>query len=193
MTESADERIERIVSEFNDAANAGTPIRLHSVNGTDYQDIVPMVPENAFSGGSGQYYPFSSPTTLMSFAAAAYSRISKLPRVDNVKLVNSSGAVLDRAPKDLDGCFLEFDVRGVPRGDVYRVEVFPDATFGPAKMIEQIPAGTHVRPLQNFIVPLTRYATKEFNLAIYRVDAETARRDANISRPKEWEHDYLAQ
>lgn len=179
-----------VVSDFNDAVSGGGAIRLHHLTGGGYDDVIPFVPQNVLAGTPGQYYALDAPTSLASLDASKYSRVSPLPRVDNVRLVDATGATLQNAPRMLTGCFLEFDVRGIPRGDVYRVEVFPDPNSGPAKDIDQISAGTHVSAVQHFKAPLGGGASREVALSIHRVDAETAKRDPNIDQHREWE-DYL--
>jgi hypothetical protein len=179
-----------VVSDFNDAVAGGGPVRLYHSAGGGYEDVIPFVPQSAFGNIQGQYYAIATPLQPVALDPSRFLRLSVLPRVDEVRLVASNGSALRDAPHDLAGCFLEFNVRGIPRGDVYRVEVFPDPSAGPPKEIEQIQAGTHTFPVQHFKVPLRRGASAEVALAIYRVDAETAKRDRNADRPKEWEEYY---
>jgi hypothetical protein len=178
-------RLTDVVSDFNDAVARGAPVSLHNAKG-EHEDVIPFVPQSLLGNIKGQYYAVSDPGQLVVLDVARWTRLSKIPRVDNVRLIDPTGVSQTVAPRNLHGWSLEFDVRGIAKGDVYRVEVFPDPTGPSFTMVEQIPAGTHTSVVQHFKVPLTREARAEVSIAIYRVDAATARRDANESRPQEW-------
>lgn len=94
-------------------------------------------------------------------------------------------------PSDLTGCTITFDVLGHPNGDVFRIEVLPDGSWGLPKLVEEIPAGNHAEERQRFSVPLTGKARREYHISIHKVDYMTALRDPNETAPALWSQDYL--
>jgi len=147
---------------------------------------------SALPGNDGIYLRIHDAGTQHSFNASRYIGIDRLPRVADVALVGPDGRVLAISPPDLEGCSLQFVARGVPHGDVYRVEVSPDPTVT-VQEIEQMVAGEHVKPVQQFSVGLRRKAVAEVALEIYRVDKATARRDVNSTASRQWNYDYTVR
>lgn len=181
---NVDEASDRIRTAFNDAARDGYPVVLRSRDEPE-EEVIPCALASAFPGSDGMYVQIRDPRTQHAFNASRHTSIAALPRVANVRLVDADGRERATAPRDLEGCRIEFDVRGMPKDDTYRIEVFPDPTVA-MQQIEQIIAGRHVNSVQHFAVPLRGRAAHQFLLEIYRVDRATAKRDVNDDAPKEW-------
>jgi len=108
-------------------------------------------------------------------------------QVRNVELLDVDGAVVKHGGKDLSLRQLRFTVDGAVKGDVVRVEVLPDPTFGPAKEIAQIIAGVcEGDGPQMMTCRLQGVAAHDYDVSIYRVDSKTAQRDVNTDVPLVW-------
>jgi hypothetical protein len=178
---------------FNDAAREGEPVQLEG--DTEFEDVVPVVPVNALVPNSGRYVRINEPLKERIFDPAAYRGVTALRRIVDVRFTDPSGEPIKKLPPSIKGCHIHFTVRGMPRGDVYRVEVGPDLDVGsgPAVEISQERAGTHVEKVQHFTVPLPeRSARKNFCIEIFHVDKQTAQRDwcEDGKREADW-RDYL--
>jgi hypothetical protein len=184
---SHEELSEKIRETFNDVAREGGAIRL--VGRTEGTVLAIPVSIHGIAGG-GTYVSANSPAQSNPFVPNRFEQIARIGFVHNARVVDPNGDVVRNVPTSLVGFRCRFDVWSLPRGDVYRVEVAPDQTFGPVKQISQIHAGTHVHAVQHFDVVLEGSAQKDFMISVQKVDEATARRDRNEDAPKLWEATY---
>jgi len=181
------EKREAVRQKFNDAAREGGALRLRIEN--NFVEIVPLSLENVFGGG-GTFVRVDDPNTIMSFDAAHYGAAEAIGAVQRACVTDPAGAVVKVLTIDLNGYRCRFEICGLPKGDVYRVEVAPDQTVGGPKEIPQIDAGVHTSKIQSFDVALSGCARSDYMISIHKVDAQTAKRDRNVDAPKLWEAVY---
>jgi len=180
-TKAGDEdRAEIVRRRFGEAAREGRPLRLHPKVGTPF-DVAALEGE--------QYYLLSAPAAPRPFVASEYDSVEHLPRLGGVRLVDDAGHELQQAPRDLFGCRLEFEVRGVPRADIYRVEVLVDTHVRSLKAPDRIRAGAHVTPITSFSVYLIGKVWRSLHLSIHRVTRHFVPGDSDDFLP-EWEREF---
>jgi hypothetical protein len=178
-------KAEEIRNTFNEVIHGGGAVRLSQNNEPD-EEVVPTVPEGTIEG---RYYRVRDGVNS-AFRSSRYSDIKKLGIVQKTKVVDQNGNEVHGLPANLDGYRLVFEVWGMPKGDEYRVEVWPDEDHEIPHDVEQIPAGTHVEYVQNYDVPLKGNGATGYSISVHKVDKETAKRDSNEESPSLWRKRY---
>lgn len=108
-------------------------------------------------------------------------------KVRSVEVLDINGAAVKTGGGDLSLRQLRFTVDGADQGDVVRVEVLTDPTFGPPKEVAQIIAGTFEgHGPQTMTCRLKGFARHDYDISIYCVDSSTAQRDINADVRLAW-------
>jgi hypothetical protein len=176
---------EVIRSAFNDAVREGYPVLLRARAEPD-EEAIPYVPSLPLPGNDGMYVLVRDQKTEYAFVASRYEEIRPLARLANVRVLDSAGhEKMTSLAHDLTGSRIEFDVRGAPRDDLYRVEVLSDPDIE-CRDIEEIYVGRHQKPVQSMRSTLRGAARRSFTIDIYRVTRSAYQAEPDSEGLREW-------